>query len=162
LCPRDCGFRQDYQEFLASITALYVAGAQHRVHAPAYHRKDGIATQVPVLVVDRLEVIQIEHQQAQMVLRAIRAPKLRVEHLQGVLTVIAARKPVPNAVVVDGTEQFGARSSLIAERMSDFMRHTMSQAESADQFSVSMSATSSANDAAVRRPCTAMLLLVWG
>ena len=53
---------QDHQELVAAEPAAHVALAQHAVQPGADRRQHGVARDVAVAVVDRLEAVEVDHQ----------------------------------------------------------------------------------------------------
>ncbi len=80
--PVDGGFRKNHHELLSAIPC-------HDVYGPDACRKkrrdvseDGIADQVSMLIVDRLEVVEIQHEHGNLVLEPPRAIDLRAEPVE--------------------------------------------------------------------------------
>jgi len=67
---RERRIRQKHEELLTAIPALRVAAAQHRLHAVTHMREHRITAEMPESIVDRLEMIEIQHNDRQCALRA--------------------------------------------------------------------------------------------
>jgi hypothetical protein len=67
-CQRRVG--QQDEKLFAAITALRVAAAKNRLHALPHMREHRIAAEMSTAVVDRLEMIEIQHHERKRAMRA--------------------------------------------------------------------------------------------
>ena len=97
--------RQHGAELLAAPARRAVEGAQRAADALAHPAQHGVPDRVAVLVVDRLEVVDVEHQRADVV-RAARPLDLRPHDLGAVRPVEEAGQRVDARAAVDLPQRF--------------------------------------------------------
>ena len=92
---------QRQRELLAAVAGEHFLFAHARAHAPRQLLEHVVAGEVPVLVVDLLEVVDVEHHQRQRPLVARAARDLLLEVLDEVALVERLRQTVDDGHAVD-------------------------------------------------------------
>jgi hypothetical protein len=114
----------DHAELLASETADDVAAAHHRAHRLGELAQHLVADAVAVDVVDALEVVDVEHQHRDRVVRPARAGQLGAQALVDVAVVVEAGEPVCLRLVLE------ARADVrVVERECGRVREALRQLE---------------------------------
>src|SRR5262249_21952488 len=99
--------RQDNDEFLAAVTGEQLLLAHARLDAGRQLAEHEIAAEVAHLVVDRLEAVEVEHDDGQRPAVALRARQLPVEELQQITLVVDLGQSVDDGEAVDLLVIFG-------------------------------------------------------
>ena len=85
-CTFGGGVRKDEEEFLAAVAAAFVADAECLAQDPADANEHLVAAEMPLPVVDGLEVIEIEHHDRKRHVRALRATQFGAKPLDAVMS----------------------------------------------------------------------------
>jgi len=95
-------FRQDDRELLAPRPREQLVAADARRHEGRELLEHTVAREVSVAVVDRLEVVDVEHDQRERALVAPRAAELALEELAERALVVNPRETILDGHLVDG------------------------------------------------------------
>lgn len=128
---------QQHHELLSPIANLDVTVSQLLVHPLSNRGEQRIAAQVPVLIVDRLEVVQVHYEEGNIDLLSLASLELRVQDLHTLSSIEAPRERVQHAMlvnlldevhVVDGYRDDGRHGGQMLSQLPDALgRHGRSE-----------------------------------
>ena len=99
--PLEVGLRQDDGELLAAVAREHLVAADALLDEARHLLEDVVAGEVAVDVVDLLEVVDVEHEEAEIALVTPRAHDLLLERLEQVPLHVHLRETIDDGHPVD-------------------------------------------------------------